>query len=140
MTLTACRHTLIVYRTSAEADETLRRLWRAARDDGRHVTVVALAAEERTTSGCCDTRSVLWNRMCREMAREELARAGNVVEHDAGVDFDIVIAPAGRAAEALSAEALACGAEEIVLADPRCSGLGRLELRRLRRKSRVPLS
>jgi len=37
-------------------------------------------------------------------------------------------------------EALARGADEIVLADPRASGLGRLELRRLRRRSPVAIS
>ena len=37
-------------------------------------------------------------------------------------------------------QALARGADEIVLADPRASGLGRLELRRLRRRSPVAVS
>jgi hypothetical protein len=133
-------HSLVVYRTSARADETLRRLWRAAREEGGRVTVIALAAEERTSKGCCDTRSVLWNGLCRDMAREDLARAGLVVEWDSEVDLRVIVAPNSRAPDALAREVTARGADQIVLADPGRTGLGRLELRRLRRRSPVPVT
>lgn len=132
-------HSLVLYRPSARADDTLRRLCLAAREQGRRVTVLALAPEERPPKGCCDTRSVLWNRMRRELAGEHLTRAAQLVDRHPGVNFDVLIARVGRADEALAGEALARGADEIVLADPR-AGLGRLEIRRLRRRSPVAVS
>jgi hypothetical protein len=133
-------HSLLLYRPSARADDTLQRMCVAARDQGRRVTVLALAPEERPPRGCCDTRSVLWNRMCRELAGEHLTRAAGLVDHHPAVDFGVLVARVGRADEAVAGEALARGADEIVLADPRASGLGRLELRRLRRRSPVAVS
>ncbi len=115
-----------------------RRLSLTAREKGGRVTVLALAAEERQSSGCCDMRSVLWNRICREMAWEDLTRPAQVLDRHADIDFSVLVAPGGRAAETLADEALARGPDQIVLADPRNSGLGRLELRRLRRSSPVP--
>ena len=134
-------HTLVLYRPSARADEALRSLCLAASLRGSVVTVLALAAEERPSSRCCDTRSVLWNQICRDLARDDLARAAQVVEDQARVDFDVLVAAPGRqAVDAVTREALARGADEIVLADPPASGLGRLERRRLRRSSPVPVS
>ena len=104
------------------------------------MTVLALAAEERPSSRCCDTRSVLWNEVCRDMARADLARAARVVDPHEGLDFDMLVARGRGAVDALAAEALARDADEIVLVDPRSSGLGRLERRRLRRRSPVPVS
>jgi hypothetical protein len=132
-------HSLVLYRPSARADDALARLCRSARERGRHVTVVALAPEEPPRKGCCDTRSVLWNRICRELAGEHLTRAARLLERQPGIEFRVVVAPAGRAGQMLADEALARGADEIVLADPRTSGLGKLELRRLRRSDRVEI-
>jgi hypothetical protein len=133
-------HSLVLYRPSARADDALRRQCLAAREQGRRVTVLALAAEERPASGCCDTRSVLWNRICRDLAGEHLRRAAQLVDRNPGVDFGVLVARTGRAGQTLADEALARGADEIIVADPRASGLGRLELRRLRRSSPVPVS
>jgi hypothetical protein len=133
-------HTLVIYRPSTRADDALRRLCLAARDSGTRVTVLAVAREEPTSSGCCDTRSVLWNRICHELAREHLARAAQVVGREGNVDFGVVVAQATDAVDALTGEAVARAADEIVLADPPASGLGRLERRRLRRSSPVPVS
>jgi hypothetical protein len=139
---TACGspHLLILYRPSKRADDTLRRLGLAARQQGGHVTVLALAPEERPPTGCCDTRSVLWNRMCRELAGEHLTRAVQLVDRHPAVDFGVLVSPVGRAGERVAEEALRRGADQIVLADARASGLGRLERRRLRRSSPVPVS
>ena len=133
-------HTLVLYRRSARADEALRSLCLAASLRGSVVTMLALAAEERPSSRCCDTRSVMWNQICRDLARDDLARAAQVVEDQAKVDFDVLVAPGRQAVDAVTREALARGADEIVLADPTASGLGRLERRRLRRRSPVPVS
>jgi hypothetical protein len=83
---------------------------------------------------------VLWNRICRELAGDHLASAAQLVDRQRGVDFGVLVARVGHADEALAGEALTRGADEIVLADPRASGLGRLELRRLRRRSPVAVS
>ena len=49
--------------------------------------------------------------------------------------------PVGRRkADAVAREALTRRADEIVLVDPQTSGLGRLDRRRLRRRSAVPVS
>ena len=133
-------HTLVLYRSSARADEALRSLCLAARERGSRVTVLALAAEERPWRGCCDTRSVLWNEICRDLAREQLTRAAQALHGPAEVDFDVLVASGRQMVSALTREALARGADEIVLVDPPRSGLGRLERRRLRRGSPVPVS
>jgi hypothetical protein len=133
-------HTLVVYRPSSRADEALRTLCRAAREQGGRVTVIATAAEERPSRHCCDTRSVLWNRVCRDLARESLARAARVVGPQTGVEFGVLVAKVGQAVNTLAREASKRDADEIVLLDPRASGLTRFERRRLRRSSPIPVS
>jgi hypothetical protein len=131
-------HTLVLYRPSPRADDALRSLCVAAREHGGRITVLSLAAEEHVSSGCCDTRSVLWNQVCRDFARQYLARATQVVgTHSGNVEFGVLGARAGRAVDGLVSEASARGADEIVLADPRASGLGWFERRRLRRVAYV---
>jgi hypothetical protein len=132
-------HTLVLYRSSDRADTALRSLCQRARDDASHVTVVALARQEDARNGCCDTRSVLWNKVCRELANEDLSRASCAVGNQAGVAFEVLAAPDRKVVDAIAREAVARGADEIVLADPRRSGLGGLELRRLRRRSSIPI-
>lgn len=133
-------HTLVLYRSSSRADEALRNLCLAARERGSRVTVLALAAQERPWRGCCDTRSVLWNQICRDLAREQLARAAQALHGAADVDFDVLVAPGRQLVSALTREAVARDADEIVLVDPPRSGLGRLERRRLLRRSPIPVS
>lgn len=133
-------HTLVVYRSSDRADSALHSLCQRARDGASRVTVVALARQEDPRNGCCDTRSVLWNRVCRDLANEDLARASRAVGNQAGVEFEVLAAPDRKVVDAIEREALSRGADEIVLADPRGSGLGGLERRRLRRRSVTPVS
>lgn len=133
------RHTLVLYRSSDRADTAPRSLCERARDGASRVTVVALASQEDTRNGCCDTRSVLWNGVCRELAQEDLSRASHAVGNQAGVEFEMLAAPDRKVVDAIAREAVTRGADEIVLADPRGSGLGRLELRRLRRRSAIPI-
>jgi nucleotide-binding universal stress UspA family protein len=102
--------------------------------------VLALAAQEQPWRGCCDTRSVLWNEICRDLAREQLTRAAQALHEPAEVDFDVLVASGRHMVSALTREALARDADEIVLADPPRSGLTRLERRRLLRRSPVPVS
>lgn len=133
-------HTLVLYRPTERADAALHALSKAARTRGSRVTVLALVPEERPSSHCCDTRSVLWNQICRDLARDDLARAALAVDGQAEVDFDMLVVRGRGAVDTLASEALALGADEIVLADPTASGLGPLERRRLRRRSPVPVS
>lgn len=133
-------HTLVLYGPSARADAALRRVTEALRESGGRLTVLSLAPEESESSGCCDRRSVLWNEVCRNLARDDLASASKAVAGDESVELDVLALPGRRRADAVAREALARRADEIVLADPRTSGLGRLERRRLRRRSPVPVS
>jgi hypothetical protein len=139
MTTRAIPHTLVVYGSSPRADSVLQELAKAARVEGRRVTVLSLAAEE-PDSGCCDTRSVLWNEICRDLAREQLARASRTLHGTESVEFDVLAYRGRHPADALAREAAARGADEIVLADPAATALGRREQRRLRRRSHIPVS
>ena len=56
-----------------------------------------------------------------------------------GVALHVLLAPDSEVVEAIAREAVERGADEIVLADPRGSGLGRLERRRLSQCSAVPV-
>jgi nucleotide-binding universal stress UspA family protein len=132
-------HTLVVYGASERADTALGRLARAAVKRGDRVTVLSLAAQE-PSSRCCDTRSVLWNQVCRDLAGADLARAARAAGAPGTVECDVLLLSGGRPADAVMREALARGADEIVLADPRAGGLGRLQRRRLRRLGPVPVT
>lgn len=133
-------HTLVLYRSGDRADTVLRSVCERARARASRVTVVALARQEAPRNGCCDTRSVLWNEVCRDRANEDLYRASRTVGTQAGVTFEVLAAPDRKVVDAIAREAIARGADEIVLADPRGSGLGGIERRRLRRRSPVPVS
>ena len=65
----------MVYRPSPRADLALRTLAEAAAADGGRLTVLSLVVQEPEKTGCCDTRSVMWNDVLRGIAREDLARA-----------------------------------------------------------------
>jgi hypothetical protein len=133
-------HTLVVYGASARADASLREAARASRRQGGRLSVVALAPVEPEHSRCCDTRSVMWNGIQRELAESELGKARLAVEDDANVDLEVLGYLGLGAADAVAGHAAELGAERIVLADPRAAGLGRWALRRLRRRSVVPVS
>jgi hypothetical protein len=125
-------HTLVIYRASEHADAVLGELARAARENGGRLTVVTLAVEEPTGRGCCDTRSVLWNRIQREFAEKDLTLARMAVEDAPEVEFGILIHSGRRVWEAVERDALRRAADEIVLADPGSCGLSRRDQRRLR--------
>jgi hypothetical protein len=79
---------------------------------------------------------VLWNRISRELAREDLTRARAALEGDRAFNLEAVAFSGRRAADAVSRQALARAVDEVVLAAP----LGPIERRRLRRESPVPVS
>jgi hypothetical protein len=103
------------------------------------VTAVRLVAQEPEVQGCCDTRSVLWNEICRDLAREDLSRARLAVEGHEGVQLEFVLFSGRRPEQVVVREAVAREADEVLLADPRVTPLGRLARRRLRRTSPVPV-
>jgi hypothetical protein len=125
-------HTLVLYGPSSRADALLGELARSARRGRRRLTVLALAFRE-PEAGCCDTRSVLWNEVCRGLAQDELARAAQVVDGERAVVLDVLACPRGRAADALVHEARVRGADEIVLADATALPLTRRDRKRLHR-------
>jgi nucleotide-binding universal stress UspA family protein len=104
------------------------------------VTVLSLVVQEAEKTGCCDTRSVMWNDVLRGIAREDLARARVAVEGHPAVTVDMVSFSGRRAADVVIREAVARDADAIILADARSGRIGALERRRLRRKSPVPVS
>ena len=81
--------------------------------------------------GCCDTRSVLWNGIVRNLAEQDLARARIAVDDASEVELGVLLHGGRRVAEAIEEEARRRGADEIVLADPRASGMSRRDRRRL---------
>ena len=123
---------LVIYAGTPRGDAVLR-------DEARHdepLTVVSLAREEPVGLGCCDTRSVYWNGVQRDMAETDLARARLTAED---APMSVLRVPVLRVVETILRGAAAIGADRIVLADARASGLGRRAVRRLRRRSRVPV-
>ena len=127
---------LIVYAATARGDAALREAVRA----GGRLTVVALAPVEPSDRRCCDTRSTYWNGVQRELAASELARARLVVEGADDVSLEVLAFDVPRPVETILRRAAAVGAERIVLADPRMSGLGRRAVRRLRQRTAVPVT
>jgi hypothetical protein len=132
-------HTLVVYGSSPRADAALRQLAQTTSQHGGRVTAVRLVAQESEAQGCCDTRSVLWNEICRDLAREDLARARLAVEGHDQVYLDMVLFSGRRPDQVVVREALTRAADEVVLADPRSTPLGRRARRRLQRTSPVPV-
>jgi hypothetical protein len=124
---------LVVYSAGARGDAALRDAVRA----GGELTVVALAPVERSDRQCCDTRSVYWNGVQRELAMSELARARLVVEGVEGITLEVLGYDPLRPVDSIVRHAAAVGADRIVLTDARASGLGRRTVRRLRRRTDV---
>jgi hypothetical protein len=129
-------HRLVVYGATARADAALREL--ALAGEGR-MSVVRLVAQEPEGSGCCDTRSVLWNEISRDLGREDLARAARFVDVHGDASVEVVLFSGRRPDEAVIREAVARDADEIVLADGRGTVLGWIARRRLRQRSPVPV-
>jgi len=125
-------HTLVIYRASERADATLAELARDASEGGGRITVLALAVQEDAGKGCCDTRAVMWNRIVRELAHDDLARARMAVEGADAVELDVLAHNGRRVWQAVAREARRRGADKVVIADQRTSGLSRRDLRRLR--------
>lgn len=129
-------HTLVVYGASPRGDATLRDVLR--RGDGR-LTVVALAQNEAERARCCEFHSAYWNELMRDMARSDLGRARLAVDDDPSVGLHVIGYRGSGAPDAIAECAARLGAARIVVADARAAGLGRLALRRLRRRSTVPV-
>lgn len=132
--------TLVVYGGSVRGDASLREAAQVTRRRGGRLSVVALAPVEPEHARCCDMRSVLWNRVQRELAEFELAKARLAVDDDASVDLTVLGYQGLRAADAIAGHAAQLDADRIVVADARAAGLGRWAQRRLRRRSVVPVS
>ena len=120
--------TLVVYAPSARADASLREAVRV----GGPLAVVALAPQERQRRACCGIQSAYWNGVQREMAQSELAQARLVVEDAEDVTLTVLGFDVVHPERAIARHATELGAERIVLADPRASGLRRRAVRRLR--------
>jgi nucleotide-binding universal stress UspA family protein len=129
--MTAPAHVLAVYERSRRGDDAVRRAAElAARSDAR-LTVVTVAVSEPTDRKCCDTRSVYWNEVLREIAADELDCARLAVGSRAAVEFRVI---SGRSVpSAIADEAELCDADVIVLGHEQ----GRLPWTRMRRARQV---
>ncbi len=122
------RRLLVFVDASSESRDAVRAACELARECGASLTVLAVAVLEVERRGCCDTRTVLWNRMQREVAAEDLDAARPHVE-DGCADF---IAAAGYdLAAVIEREARARACDAIVVPVRR---------RGLRRKSNLEAS
>jgi nucleotide-binding universal stress UspA family protein len=111
--MTAPAHVLAVYEPSRAGDDAVRRAVELAAEVGARLTVVTVAVCEPTDSGCCDTRSVYWNEVQREIAGDELSRARMAVGSDAAAEFRVI---SGRTVPgAIADEADLCNADVVVL-------------------------
>ncbi len=128
--------TLLVYGPSARADAWLREAVRV----GGPLAVVALAPQEQQRRVCCGIQSAYWNGVQRELAQSELARARLVLEDADNVSLTVLGFDVVHPEQAITRHATELGAERIVLADPRASGLGRRAVRRLRDRCPVPVT
>jgi len=128
-----------VYGPSDRADAALRQLAEVASERGDRVTVLKLVGQEPERSGCCDTRSVLWNEISRDLARENLLRASLAMGGCEDVHLEVVLFSGRGATDVVIREAVERGADEVVLADPSSTPLGPLARRRLRQRSPVPV-
>jgi hypothetical protein len=128
--------TLLVYAPSTRADASLREAVRV----GGPLAVVALAPQERQRRACCGIQSAYWNGVQRELAQSELARARLVVEDAGDVTLTVLGFDAVHPERAIARHATELGAERVVLADPRASGLGRRAVRRLRDRCPAPVT
>jgi hypothetical protein len=115
--------TLMVYGASARGDAALRDAARA----GGPLAVVALAAVERPRRACCGIQSGVWNRLQREMAESDLARA-----RPRGSATTTRSAPSAAAWRAIARSGRTASKSST-------GGLGRRALRRLRRRCPVPV-
>jgi hypothetical protein len=133
-------NTLVIYGASPHGDASLREAARVARRTGKRLAVVALALQEPDRRRCCDLKSGYWNRLMREMAQADLAKARLALDDDPSVRLDVLGFSGTRAPDAIADYAAELEAERIVVADARAAGLGRRALRRLRRRSALPVS
>ena len=109
----------------------MRRAVELAAETGARLTVVTVAVSEPTDRKCCDTRSVYWNELLREIARDELGRARMAVGSGPGTEFRVI---SGRSvSRAIAEEAERCKADVVVLSRER----GLLPWTRMRRARKV---
>jgi hypothetical protein len=127
---------LVVYAPSARADASLREAVRV----GGPLAVVALAPQERQRRVCCGIQSAYWNGVQHEMAHSELARARLVVEDAEDVSLTVLGFDVVHPERSITRHATELGADRVVLADPRASGLRRRAVQRLRDRCPVPVT
>jgi len=111
--MTPPAHVLVVYEPSRRGEAAVRHAAKIATKAGARLSVVTVAVVEATDCHCCDTRSVYWNQVVRELAEDELAGARDVVSLNAAADFRVV---SGESLpSAIAREAEQGGADMVVM-------------------------
>ena len=99
-------HVLALFNGSAAGERALADATDAAREADAELTVLVLAAIEEP-SRCCNLQTTSWNREMRQLAREELERARQLVADDVRASF-VVREGRGHAAVVAAATQLGC--------------------------------
>ena len=110
-------HVLVLFEDSRRGAAALRHAAELAAGADARLIVVAVAVIESEDTGCCDTRSVYWNGVVRELAAKDLDRARSLLGEGTVADFRLVIERSVAAALAL--EAQRSGADMIVVPSTR---------------------
>jgi nucleotide-binding universal stress UspA family protein len=116
-------HVLAFVDHSRRSDEVVSVAQDLAASTGARLTLLAVAVIEDERRGCCDLRSVLWNRMQRELAAEQLRTA--VQRLAPGVHPTLSLAEGPTVEDTLVDESRSGDYDLIVVADERRSPLRR---------------
>jgi nucleotide-binding universal stress UspA family protein len=110
-------HILVLCENSRRGARALQWAAGEAAQTNARLTVVAVAVTEPENAGCCDTRSVYWNGVVRQLATQDLDRARSLVGAGAAADFKLLTERSVLAGMAL--EAQRSGADMVVLPSDR---------------------
>ena len=97
-------HVLVLFEDSRRGAAALRHAAELAAGADARLTVVSVAVIESEDTGCCDTRSVYWNGVVRELAARDLDRARSLIGADAVAEFKLVMERSVAGALALEAQ------------------------------------
>jgi nucleotide-binding universal stress UspA family protein len=110
-------HVLAFVDDSRASHEVVSAAKHLATSSAATLTLVAVAVIEDERRGCCDLRAVLWNRMQRELAAEQLRAAEQQL--GAGVHPRLAVAEGSTVEDSLVDESLAADYDLLIVADER---------------------
>ena len=129
-------HVVVLYKASPCGRAAIQEAAQLAAAAGARLTVVVAAVAEPEGTRCCDTRSVYWNGVVRELAAHELGDARDMLGANTTADYRVVSDRSMTAA--IAKEADRAGADLIVVPAQRgpFRWLRQREGRRVQRRTR----